>query len=81
MPDIKDYTVGCICALPTPEGVALRLFLDEEHDPPEISAAHVSSSNRPIYVTGTMGNHKVAIATLPEGSYGVASATSVIDGK
>jgi len=80
MADARDYTIGCICALPEPEGVALRAFLDEKHDPPEIPAAYASSSNRPIYVTGTMGRHKVAIATLPEGSYGIASATSVIDG-
>ncbi|KAF2687094.1 purine and uridine phosphorylase [Lentithecium fluviatile CBS 122367] len=79
MVDVHDYTVGCICALPTPEGVALRLFLDKEDDPLKIPAANPSSISRPTYITGTMGNHKVAIATLPEGSYGIASATSVIE--
>ena len=80
MADVRDYTVGCICALPVPEGLALRQFFDEVHDPPRIPAAHVSSPNRPLYATGTMGSHKVVIGHLPEGSYGIASATTVIDG-
>lgn len=72
MYDLKEYTVGWICALPT-EYVAAQEFLDDEHDPPEFLPVH--SKNH--YSLGRMGKHNVAIATLPLGEYGIASAAHV----
>jgi hypothetical protein len=79
MPDVWDYTIGCI-TLPAPEGVALRLFLDEEHNPPILSPVNRLSTNRPLYVTGTIGSHKVVIGALPEGSQGMVPASNVLNG-
>jgi nucleoside phosphorylase len=72
MADPKDYTVGWLCALST-EYVAAQAFLDEKHDRPE----YVSSNDNNIYTLGKIGNHKVVIAALPDGEYGIAAAASV----
>jgi nucleoside phosphorylase len=77
MANVDDYTIGCICALST-EAVALRCFLDEQHDCPEILSAHASTQDHNVYTTGSIGGHKMVIATLPLGKYGVSQATSVI---
>jgi len=73
MADPKDYTVGWICAIST-EYVAAQAFLDEKHvDGPE----YVSPNDNNIYKLGRVGKHKVAIAVLPDGEYGIAAATGV----
>jgi nucleoside phosphorylase len=77
MSNIDDYTIGCICAVPT-EAVALRLFLDEEYECPDILSSHASTQDHNVYTTGAMGGHKVVVASLPLGKYGVSQATSVI---
>ncbi|KAF3933650.1 hypothetical protein ABW20_dc0100227 [Dactylellina cionopaga] len=66
-----DYTVGWICAIRT-EYVAARSFLDEEHTKPESS---IDDNNH--YTLGKIGGHNVTIAALPEGEYGISSATAV----
>lgn len=66
------YTVGWICALAS-EYVAAQEFLDEEHERPE----WVSLNDYNHYSLGKMGKHNVVIAVLPEGQYGLSSATSV----
>ncbi|KAK6501952.1 hypothetical protein TWF481_009770 [Arthrobotrys musiformis] len=71
MPNL-DYTVGWICAIST-EYVAAQAFLDEEHEIPE----YVSTNDNNIYTLGMMGKHKVVIAVLPKGEYGIAAAASV----
>ncbi|KAJ6780228.1 hypothetical protein PWT90_01955 [Aphanocladium album] len=68
----EDYTVGWICALTT-ESVAAQAFLDERHGPPVSVAAHDNND----YVLGSVGRHNVAIAVLPGGEYGTASAGTV----
>ncbi|KAJ2979195.1 hypothetical protein NQ176_g3397 [Zarea fungicola] len=68
----EDYTVGWICALTT-EYVAAQVFLDEEHVPPTFTAPHDNND----YTLGRIGEHNVAIAVLPGGEYGTASAASV----
>ncbi|UKZ67723.1 uncharacterized protein TrAtP1_008881 [Trichoderma atroviride] len=68
----SDYTVGWICALET-EYVAALAFLDEEHDGP----ATVSPNDNNAYTLGKIGGHNVVIAVLPDGEYGISSATSV----
>jgi nucleoside phosphorylase len=78
MASIEDYTIACICAL-TIEAVALRSFLDEEHPCPEIPSTHASTQDRNVYSTGAIRGHKIVVATLPDGKYGVTQATSVID--
>jgi nucleoside phosphorylase len=70
MPDPQEYTIGCICALVN-EAVALRTFLDEEHEFPE-------QDDDNNYTAGSIGAHKVVIATLPFRSYGIAEAAGVI---
>jgi nucleoside phosphorylase len=66
------YTVGWICAI-SPERVAARQFLDEEHDPPK----HVSQHDNNVYTLGRMRKHNVVIAALPDAEYGIASAATV----
>lgn len=74
MPNPKDYTVGWICALPT-EYLAAQEFLDEEHDKPDSLPAHSKND----YTLGRIGRHNVAIATMPLGEYGTASAARVAE--
>ena len=72
MSNPEDYTVGWICAIST-EYVAAQAFLDEKHEGPE----YVSPNDNNIYTLGRVGRHKVVIAVLPDGEYGVAAAASV----
>jgi nucleoside phosphorylase len=66
-----DYTVAWICALPV-EMAAARLMVDEIHDD-----LPVPSYDQNVYTLGRIGNHGVVIACLPNGEYGIASATAV----
>ncbi|KAJ5701399.1 ankyrin [Penicillium malachiteum] len=61
----KEYTVGWICAQ--------KAFLDEKHEEPD----PLPSEDNNQYACGRMGKHKVVIAVLPIGEYGVSSAASV----
>jgi nucleoside phosphorylase len=72
MSNPQDYTVGWICAIVT-EYVAAQEFLDEEHDGPEL----VSPKDNNDYTLGKIGKHNVVIAVLPQGEYGISSATAV----
>ncbi|KAL0930113.1 uncharacterized protein CTRU02_214933 [Colletotrichum truncatum] len=72
MPDPQAYTVGWICAI-TPESVAARAFLDDEHQLPQQVAKHDNNS----YILGKIGSHNVVVATLPDGEYGATSAATV----
>ncbi|KAL7792234.1 hypothetical protein V8C43DRAFT_305707 [Trichoderma afarasin] len=67
-----DYIVGWICALNT-EYVAAQVFLDERHEGPD----YVSPNDNNDYTLGRVGSHNVVIAVLPQGEYGVSSATGV----
>ncbi|KAL7910736.1 hypothetical protein GGI35DRAFT_478150 [Trichoderma velutinum] len=67
-----DYIIGWICALST-EYVAAQVSLDERHKGPEC----VSPNDHNSYTLGRVGNHNVVIAVLPQGEYGVSSATGV----
>ena len=66
------YTVGWICAITT-EHVAAQEFLDEEHEGP----GYVSPNDNNDYTLGRIGKHNVVIVVLPDGEYGISSATSV----
>ena len=68
----EDYTVGWICAMHT-EYVAAQVFLDEKHSRPE----YVHPRDNNDYILGKIGPHNVVIAVLPNGEYGVSSATRV----
>ena len=59
---IDEHTVGWICAITT-EYVAAQSLLDEKHEGLEFSA--VNDNN--VYTLGTIGNHNVVIAVLPDG--------------
>ncbi|KAL6892962.1 hypothetical protein HDV57DRAFT_209273 [Trichoderma longibrachiatum] len=67
-----DYTIGWICALST-EYVAAQVFLDERHEGPE----HIAPNDNNDYTLGKIGSHNVVIAVLPNGEYGISSATGV----
>ncbi len=68
----KVYTIGWICAVTT-EYLAAQEFLDEEYGRPE----YVSPSDNNDYTLGKVGRHYIVIAVLPQGRYGLSSATSV----
>jgi nucleoside phosphorylase len=68
----ESYTVGWISAIRT-EYVAAQVFLDEKHERP----AYVSQHDNNDYTLGRIGNHNIVIAVLPDGEYGIASATGV----
>ncbi|KAL0942332.1 ankyrin repeat protein [Colletotrichum truncatum] len=68
----ENYTVGWICAIAT-ERVAAQAFLDEEHAEPSFVAERDDND----YTLGRIGKHNVVIAALPDGEYGIASATGV----
>jgi nucleoside phosphorylase len=72
MSNPNDYTVGWICAIVT-EYVAAQTFLDKEHGQPE----RLSPNDHNDYTLGEIGGHKVVIAVLPDGEYGISSAASV----
>lgn len=68
-----DYTVGWICALVT-EYVAAQLLLDEVHQGPQSLAANDTND----YTLGRIAKHNVVIAVMPDGEYGLSSATGVV---
>lgn len=72
MSDPKIYTIGWICAVVT-EYVAAQAFLDEPHERPET----LSLNDNNDYTLGRIDRHNVAIAVLPNGGYGTASASGV----
>lgn len=72
MSDPKEYTVGWICAVET-EYVAAQEFLDEEH--PRLASQDANDNN--IYTLGSIGQHKIAVACLPDGDYGLVTAANV----
>lgn len=72
MSDPASYRVGWICALRV-EYVAAQEFLDEEHE----KSTFVSPNDTNEYTLGKMCGHKVVIAVLPSGEYGIASAATV----
>ncbi|EGX48224.1 hypothetical protein AOL_s00080g349 [Orbilia oligospora ATCC 24927] len=68
----QEYTIGWICALHI-EMTAARLMLDSEHGAPQ--EQHHSDHN--VYQLGSIGEHNIVIACLPDGVYGVTSAVAV----
>ena len=71
MSNLKDYTIGWICAIKT-EYVAAQVFLDEEH---ERSETPPNDNNN--YTLGKMGKHNVVITVLPSDKYGIFTAAIV----
>ncbi|KAK7222197.1 hypothetical protein V2G26_010200 [Clonostachys chloroleuca] len=70
---VNDYTVVWMCAIST-EYVAARVFLDEQHEGPEVISLHDDHH----YTLGRIHNHNIVIAVLPQGEYGTSSATGGI---
>ncbi|KAK6356949.1 hypothetical protein TWF718_001286 [Orbilia javanica] len=68
--DVREYTVGWVCALPV-EHAAATSMLDEEHEDPPYS-----DDDTNIYTLGRMLGHNVVIVCLPAGLIGSASATA-----
>lgn len=72
MSEPDEFTVAWICALTT-EFVAASALLDEEY--PDIRTVSKHDDNN--YKLGRFGQHRVVIAVLPRGEYGLASAAGV----
>ncbi|KAF5687842.1 ankyrin protein 3 [Fusarium denticulatum] len=68
----ERYTVAWICALHI-EMAAARAMLDQEH-----SEYPQQGNDTNSYVLGSIRNHNVAIACLPEAQYGLNNAASVL---
>ncbi|KAF6806696.1 PFS domain-containing protein [Colletotrichum sojae] len=66
-----EYTVGWICALSI-EFAAGRSMLDNIHDDLPRTAGDTNA-----YVLGSIGEHNVVMACLPEGQYGTNNAAIV----
>jgi len=69
----SSYQVGWICAVRTEYVVACEL-LDQEFPTPPLPSQHHDDN---AYTCGRMGDHKVVVACLPQGKYGLASAATV----
>lgn len=67
----EDYAVGIVCALPL-EFLAVRALFDQTHPDLPLSTADTNH-----YALGSMGQHRVVAACLPEGEYGTNSAADV----
>ena len=67
----NQYTIGWICALHI-EMAAARAMLDEIHEP---LPKHPDDDN--TYVLGSIQQHNVVIACLPDGQYGTNNAAIV----
>jgi len=67
----SSYQVGWICAVRT-EYVAACELLDEEFQTPPLP--HHDDN---AYTCGRIGDHKLVVACLPQGKYGLASAATV----
>lgn len=72
MPNPEHYTVGWICARFT-EHTAARQFLEKEHGRPD----YLSPRDSNDYTLGEIAGHNVVISGLPDGEYGLSSATGV----
>jgi len=67
----ESYHVGWVCAVRT-EYVAACELLDEEFPTPPLP--HHDDN---AYTCGRIGDHKVVVACLPQGRYGLTSAATV----
>lgn len=70
--NVDDYTIGWIAALPL-EAQAAELVLD--HDYQRLIEVPLGDTNQ--YALGTIGEHKIVLAVMPDGEYGKSSALSV----
>lgn len=68
-----SYTIGWIGTLPIVRTAATALF-NYRHEAPDSFDQHASDSNS--YTWGSMGNHNIVIASLPDGVYGTTSAAT-----
>jgi len=73
IPTLESYHVGWICAVRTELVAALNLFDGEFQTPP------LPHGDDNTYTCGRIGDHKVVVACLPQGKYGVASAATVVN--
>ncbi|KAH8844717.1 hypothetical protein MCOR01_001986 [Pyricularia oryzae] len=73
MANKRQYTIGWVCALHT-ELAAARAFLTEEY----VETIKRKRKDANTYMFGSMGEHNVVIACLPNGQYGTNSAATVV---
>ncbi|KAF4991857.1 hypothetical protein FGRMN_7575 [Fusarium graminum] len=64
-PQLSDYTVGWVCALPI-ELAAAQEMLDDEH----MELPHDDVEDTNLYTLGRIGDHNVVVVCLPSGQIG-----------
>lgn len=69
--DPREYTIGWITALPI-EYAAATVMLDEQHESPDRQ-----DNDDTLYTLGRIHSHNIAIACLPAGIIGIASAANI----
>lgn len=69
----SDYTIGWVCALSKELTVATAM-LDVEHE----DDLPIPEDDHNIYTRGSIGDHNIVIACLPEGIIGTNSAAAVV---
>ncbi|CAJ2507114.1 Uu.00g083000.m01.CDS01 [Anthostomella pinea] len=67
MPDPRDYTIGCVCAVKK-ELIAAQAFPDEDHG--ELDSQPANDNND--YTLGRIGKHNGVIVVLPHWEYGLS---------
>lgn len=75
VPDVADYNIALITALPKELGAVL-LMLDERYDEPEDFDHNDINS----YCWGKIRKHNVVVVSLPAGVYGKVSAAATVSG-
>lgn len=73
-PDIAEYQVGILCALPLESSAVMAAF-DEDYGAP--FGLVPQDDNSSSYSFGRIGKHKVVLACLPAGTTGKAAAAAV----
>ncbi|KAF5672509.1 ankyrin repeat-containing protein [Fusarium heterosporum] len=64
-PQLSDYTIGWVCALPI-ELAAAQEMLDDEH----MELPHDDIEDTNLYTLGRIGHHNVVVVCLPSGQIG-----------
>lgn len=73
--DNSEYAVGWIATLPH-ERAAAEAMLDEKHAPPRSKSPQDLNIYTLGSISGSNGNHNVAIASLQAGRYETTAATT-----
>ena len=74
---LADFSIGWVCAV-EPERVVASELLDEEYGDDKSPKVNVLYDHN-IYTFGRICGHKIVIAGLPRGRYGITSGARVVE--